>query len=411
VQSADPGVQAAGTIAICLAVGVLAVVVSDVVARWMALPAVVLELLGGILVGPDVLDIAHDSSLVSAVSQFGLTMLMFLAGYEVQMSKIMGAPLRSALGGWLGSLVFGISSGLLLVTLARPEHGVSSGVMVGLLFTTTALGTILPILRDTGALETRFGTFILSAGAIGEFGPILAIALLLSSESVVHTLVVLVIFVAVAALVLMMASRKPSERLTRLLNRTLDTSGQLGVRVAMFVVVLLVWVAGHLGLDILLGAFTAGLVLRLFFSGHDDATHKAVVERLEGVGYGFLVPIFFVVSGIRFDLDALFSDPAALALIPISLGLFLLIRGLPVYVSLHRAMQGRDRLGAAVYASTALPLIVVITGIGLQDGELREATAAALVGAGILSVLIFPLAATRIRGRKPSHHAPSWGEA
>ncbi len=226
-----------------------------------------------------------------------------------------------------------------------------------------------------------------------------------------HTLIVLVIFVAVAALVLMMASRKPSERLTRLLNRTLDTSGQLGVRVAMFVVVLLVWVAGHLGLDILLGAFTAGMVLRLFFSGHDDSTHEAVVERLEGVGYGFLVPIFFVVSGIRFDLDALFSDPSALALVPISLGLFLVIRGGPTYVALRGALAGRDRLGAAVYASTALPLVVVITGIGLDNGDLTPATAAALVGAGMLSVLIFPLAATRIRGRTPSHQAPSWGEA
>ena len=408
---ADIGVQAAGTIAICLGVGVLAVLTSDVVARWMTIPAVVLELLGGILVGPDVLDIAHDNALVSAVSQFGLTMLMFLAGYEIQMSKINGAPLRSALGGWLGSLVFGISSGLLIVYLARPEDGLSSGVMIGLLFTTTALGTVLPILRDTGDLETPFGTFILSAGAIGEFGPILAIALLLSSESVVHTLVVLVIFVVVAALVLMMASRKPSERLARLLRHTLDTSGQLGVRVAMFVVVLLVWVAGHLGLDVLLGAFTAGLVLRLFFSGHDESTHAAVIERLEAVGYGFLVPIFFVVSGIRFDLDALFSDPSALALIPISLGLFLLIRGVPTYVALAGALAGRDRVGAAVYASTALPLIVVITGIGLESGDIEEATAAALVGAGMLSVLIFPLAATSIRGLTSSHQPPSWEEA
>jgi Kef-type K+ transport system membrane component KefB len=411
VLSADVGVQAAGTIAVCLGVGVLAVLISDVIARWIALPVVVLELLGGILVGPDVLGIAHDNPLVSAVSQFGLTMLMFLAGYEIQMSKIIGAPLRSAVGGWFGSLVLGIGSGLLIVTLARPEDDVSSGVMIGLLFTTTALGTILPILRDSGDLETSFGRFILSAGAIGEFGPILAIALLLSSESVVHTLVVLVIFVAVAALVLMMASRKPSERLTRLLSHTLGTSGQLGVRVAMFVVVLLVWVAGHLGLDILLGAFTAGMVLRLFFSGHEDSTHEAVVERLEGVGYGFLVPIFFVVSGIRFDLDALFSDPSALALVPVSLGLFLVIRGGPTYIALRGALTGRDRLGAAVYASTALPLIVVITGIGLDNGDLTSATAAALVGAGMLSVLIFPLAATRIRGRTPSHQAPSWGEA
>jgi Kef-type K+ transport system membrane component KefB len=410
VSSGDVGLEAAGTIAICLGVGVLAVIVSDVVARWMTLPVVVLELVGGILVGPDVLGIAHDNVMVSGLSQFGLTVLMFLAGYEIQMSKIMGPPMTSALRGWVGSLVFGITSGIIIVTVARPEDGISSGVMVGLIFTTTALGTILPILRDTGDLDTRFGTFILSAGAIGEFGPILAIALLLSTESPLHTLVVLMVFVVVAAVVLFMASREPSERLSRLLSYTLDTSGQLGVRFAMFIVVLLVWVAGHLGLDVLLGAFTAGLVLRLFFSGHEESTQEAIIERLEGVGYGFLVPIFFVVSGIRFDLSALVSDASALALIPISLALFLLIRGLPAYVSLRGAVVGRDRLGAAVYASTALPLVVVITGIGLENGELKEATAAALVGAGMLSVLIFPLAATRIQGRA-SHHEPRWDEA
>src|SRR5690349_10601805 len=147
---------------------------------------------------------------------------MFLAGYEIQMSKIMGPPMTSALRGWVGSLVFGITSGIIIVTVARPEDGISSGVMVGLIFTTTALGTILPILRDTGDLDTRFGTFILSAGAIGEFGPILAIALLLSTESPLHTLVVLMVFVVVAAVVLFMASREPSERLSRLLSYTLD---------------------------------------------------------------------------------------------------------------------------------------------------------------------------------------------
>jgi Kef-type K+ transport system membrane component KefB len=270
--------------------------------------------------------------------------------------------------------------------------------MLGLLFTTTALGTILPILRDSGDADTRFGSFILSAGAIGEFGPIVAIALLLSGDSPWHTVLVLVVFVIVAAVVFRLALRRHPDRLAVLLRRTLSSSGQLGVRTAMFLVLFMAWVAAELGLDVLLGAFTAGLVARYFLSGTDDETHEATVARIEGAGFGLLIPIFFVVSGIRFGLDALLADPGALALIPLALVLFLVIRGVPTHLSLRGCLTGRDRVGAAVYASTALPLIVVITGIGVSDGTLKPATAAAFVGAGMLSVLVLPLAATRIRG-------------
>jgi Kef-type K+ transport system membrane component KefB len=398
VTSEKLALQASGTITACLVVAVLAVIVSDVAARWVPVPTVVLEILGGILVGPAVFGFAHDNVIVSAFSQLGLTVLMFLAGYEIQMSRVAGAPLRSACLGWAGSLVLGITAGIVVVTVARPEEGVSAGVLVGLIFTTTALGTVLPILRDTGELDTPFGTFILAAGALGEFGPILAMAVLLSGESAIHTIVVLVLFVGIAAAVLAAASRPASPRIARLMQNTLTTSGQLGVRVAMLLVIFLAWVAGHLGLDVLLGAFTAGLVARLFFSGTDEETQEATMARLEGVGFGFLVPIFFVVSGIRFDLDSLLSAPSALILIPVALVLFLLIRGVPTYLALHGALAGRDRLGAGIYAATALPLVVVITSLGVEDGRLTEATAAALVGAGMLSVLLFPLTATRVRG-------------
>ncbi len=398
--------EAAATIALCLAVGVLAVIASDIAARWLPLPSVVLEILGGILIGPAVLGIAHDNTIVSAFSELGLTVLMFLAGYEVQPSKLAGPPLRSAVVGWLTSLAVGLGVGLLLVHTLRHEDGLSSGVLLGLLFTTTALGTVLPILRDSGVLDSAFGDFVLSAGAVGEFGPILAIAVLLSSDSIVHTLVVLVVFGGIAATVLVLAHRRRSARVARLLSHTLETSGQLGVRMAMLLILVLAWAAGHLGLDVLLGAFTAGLVVRLYFSAADDADapgraetmQRETVARLEGIGFGFLVPIFFVVSGIRFDLDALLAEPAALMLVPASLVLFLLVRGGGAYGSLHGALAGRERVAAAVYTATALPLVVVLTGLGVEDKELTPATAAALVGAGMLSVLLFPLMATRIRG-------------
>ena len=224
------GLEAATTLAICAAVGVVAVVISDLAARRILLPAVVLEIVGGILVGPDVLGLAQDNVIVSAFSELGLVMLMFLAGYEIQADRIKGAPLRSALVGWAGSLVLGLAAGITLVSVTRPEDGLSSGIIVGLIFTTTALGTVLPILRDSGDLETRFGTLVLSAGAVGEFGPIVAVALLLSGDSLRHT-----------------DLRAPAVRrrrrpgplgsgawafAPRLLTprRTLGSSGQLGVR-------------------------------------------------------------------------------------------------------------------------------------------------------------------------------------
>lgn len=394
--------DAAATLALCLAVGVLAVVLSDVVARWIALPAVVLEILGGILIGPAVLGLATDNEIVAAFSELGLTVLMFIAGYEIQVSRLAGRPLRSAGAAWLASLALGLGVGILLVSLGAPEDGVSTGVLVGLIFTTTALGTLLPILRDNGDLDSRFGTFVFAAGAVGEFGPILAIALLLSRESLGHTLGVLLLFAVAATLVLLVALRPLSARVVRLMSHTLETSGQLGVRIAMLLVLTLAWVAGHLGLDVLLGAFVAGLIARVFLSGGDDAAHRGTVERLEGVGFGFLIPIFFVVSGIRFDLDALLAEPSALLLVPLSLLLFLVVRGGPTYVALGDALPGRDRLGASVYSSAALPLVVVITTLGVSEGELTAATAAAFVGAGMLSVLLFPLAADRIRGTSRS---------
>ena len=398
VSSEQLALDAAVTLALCAGVGVLAVIISDMAARRFLLPTVVVEILGGVLIGPDVLGIADDNLIVSAFSELGLVMLMFLAGYEVQVDRLKGSPLRAAVLGWAGSLILGISAGLVLVSATRPEAGATAGVMIGLIFTTTALGTVLPILRDSGDLQTRFGTFVLSAGAVGEFGPIVAIALLLSGDGFLHTGIVLFVFAAVVVLALWAAARGPSERVSVLLERTLGTSGQLGVRVVMLVVLVLTLVAAELGLDLLLGAFAAGFVIRIYLSSQRHDIARATMVRVEGAGFGFLVPIFFVVSGIRFDLSGLVADTAAVALVPIALVMFLVIRGLPAYVSLQGSLIGRDRTGAAIYIATALPLVVVITSLGVAEGILTATTAAALTASGILSVMLFPLTATRLRG-------------
>jgi Kef-type K+ transport system membrane component KefB len=339
-------------------------------------------------------------------------MLMFLAGYEIDFGRIRGRPLRLAVTGWLISLGAGIAIAIAIVFLLQgsaPDdlvaHRNAAALVIGLAITTTALGTILPPLRDAGLLHTPLGGRILAVGAMGEFGPIVAVALLLTTDNPARTALLLVGFVALALGGVWLATRKRPPRLARLVTATLGTSVQLAVRLSMLVVVFMLWVALKLGLDALVGAFSAGVIIKAFF-GHGERKEAAVVEsKLEGIGFGFLVPFFFVMSGVKLDLKALVSSPVDIATIPVFLVLFLLVRGLPTLV-LHRkdelAKAGRNAL--ALFASTQLPMVVVITSIGVEVGAIKESTAAALVTAGMLSVLIFPLLALRM-ARPPQPEA------
>jgi Kef-type K+ transport system membrane component KefB len=181
-----------------------------------------------------------------------------------------------------------------------------------------------------------------------------------------------------------------------MLGRTLDTSSQLPVRIAVLIVLGLVWVASRLGLDVLLGAFAAGLVVRLANQGED----AHVIElKLSGLAFGLFVPVFFIVSGMQLDLDALTQDIGTMLRVPLFLALFLVVRGIPTLWSHRRELVGRDRIAAALFASTALPIIVAITQIGLARGDMKPENAAALVAAGILSVLLFPAIAFALRRR------------
>jgi Kef-type K+ transport system membrane component KefB len=375
-----------------VAVAVVAPFVADRLHAWLAVPVVVAELLLGILVGPDVLDLVTitDGDVISALSDLGLAFLMFLAGYEIDFARIKGRPLRLSVLGWLASLVLGVSIGLLLA------GGGETGLVVGLALTTTALGTILPILRDTGQASTPFGVRVLAVGAVGEFGPILAIAFALSGDRPVHTTVVLVLFAVAGVLAAWVARRPRHPRIARLVTATLGTSAQLGVRICVFVVIGMFALAEFLGLDPILGAFVAGIVVHLFLAAGSEHEAEAVLSRLEGIGFGFFIPLFFVVSGVQFDLDALLSSSRALLLMPVFLLLFLVIRGLPTWLLHRNELPERQPVALGLFAATALPLVVVITSIGVDEGALLPATAASLVGAGMISVLVFPLLGLRL---------------
>lgn len=384
--------QTLSMLVIIFVVAVSGPFIVDRLSGWIVLPSVVVEILLGILVGPAVLGLVELDDVVEALSDLGLAFLMFLAGYEINFSRIRGGPLRRATWGWLTSLVLGLAIGLFFAQDA-------GGLVIGLALTTTALGTILPIVRDRGEINTSFGNRVLAVGTVGEFGPIVAIAFVLSGERPRDTLVVLIIFAALALAGAWLARQPRHPQLARVVTATLGSSSQVGVRLCVLTVIALFALAEWLGLDPVLGAFTAGILVHLALESSNPEVAEVVESRLEGIGFGFFIPIFFVVSGVNLDIESLVSDPSALATVPLFLSLFLVVRGLPTYLFHRGVLSQADGMALSLFASAALPLIVVVTSLGVSVGVLGPSRAAALVAAGILSVLLFPLVAGHVRGK------------
>ncbi|HEX7610661.1 MAG TPA: cation:proton antiporter [Solirubrobacteraceae bacterium] len=357
--------------------------------RGVVIPVVVIELLLGILVGPQVIGL-HVTELISFFSDLGLGLLFFFAGYEIDVRRIAGQPLRLALAGWGLSLLLAYSVGGLLAL---------TGVVLSLLYTgsalaTTAIGTLIPILSDTGDLRTRFGTFLLAAGAVGEFGPILLLTLILSTQSTLHNAVILVAFIALAVAVALFAVRS-SERTLPLLERTLESSSQLAVRWILVLVFALALLAFELGLDLLLGGFAAGVITREVMGSREM---PAFDSKLTAVAFGVFVPFFFVTSGMNLDVQALFASVSGVAKMLMFFVLFLVVRGVPALVLYRGVLDARERAALALMSSTQLPLVLAITTLASATGHMRASTAAALVGAAVLSTLVFPTVGLRLRG-------------
>ncbi|MFB6895867.1 MULTISPECIES: cation:proton antiporter [Streptomyces] len=395
------------TLVLIMVIAVLAPLLAYGVGRRVPVPLAVFEILLGICVGPDVLDWAHSDALIDGLSQLGLTMLIFLAGYEIEFGKVRGDTLRRSVWAWLAALALGLTAGVLL------GGGYSTGVFIGVALTSTALGTVLPVLRDSGGLRGRFGSVVMAFGAVGEFGPIIAMALLLSGRTAAQSTVLLAVFAALTAAAVYWALRPRPPWFAHVIAKTLHTSGQFAVRFVFLLIALMLGASTALGLDVLLGAFAAGLITRLVLTGAAPEAGPEILAKVEGVGFGFLVPVFFVVTGIEFDLDSLLSGGRTLLLLPVFLALFLVVRGGPMWFLAPRDLDRTDRGALVLYGSTALPLVVAITTIGLDDKALSAGEAAALVGAGMVSVLVFPLLALRIRaGRdQPSEEAVSGAES
>ncbi|MFG3038215.1 cation:proton antiporter [Streptomyces sp. NPDC048330] len=381
------------TLILIMAIAVLAPLLAYAVGRRFPVPLVIFEILLGILIGPDVLDWARSDALIDGLSQLGLAMLIFLAGYEIEFGKVRGDTLRRSVWAWTAALVLGLSTGVLL------GGGYTRGVFIGVALTSTALGTVLPVLRDAGELQGRFGSVVMAFGAVGEFGPIIAMALLLSGRGAAESTVLLAVFAALTAGAVLWALRPRPPWFSKVIARTLHSSGQFAVRFVFLLLALMLGASTALGLDVLLGAFAAGLVTRLVLTGAAPDSGPEILAKIEGVGFGFLVPVFFVVTGIEFDLDSLLAGGRPLILLPVFLLLFLVVRGGPIWLLAPRDLDRTDRGGLVLYGSTALPLVVAITTIGVDDKAMPAGEAAALVGAAMVSVLVFPLLALRLRAR------------
>ncbi|MFF4322198.1 cation:proton antiporter [Streptomyces sp. NPDC001568] len=385
-----------GTFVLIMVVAVLAPILAYGVSRWLSVPLVIFEIVMGILIGPDVLGWAHSGDVIDVLSELGLAMLIFLAGYEIRFDQVKGDTLNRSVVAWLVTLVLGLAAGILLAH----GDGFEKGVYIGTALTSTALGTILPVLRDSGDLGSRFGTVMMAMGAVGEFGPIIAMALLLSGRAPAGSAAVLIAFGVLTAAAVFWALRPKPPWFSKVIATTLHSSAQFAVRLVFLLLVAMLALAEVLGLDVLLGAFAAGLITRLVLHGAAPESSEAVLSKVEAIGFGFLVPLFFVVTGIEFDLDALLAGGGTLLLLPVFLALFLVVRGLPMWLLAPRDLGRRDRSALVLFGSTALPLVVAITTLGVEAGKVEPGEAAALVGAGMLSVLAFPLLGMRLRARQ-----------
>jgi Kef-type K+ transport system membrane component KefB len=377
-----------------LAIVVTAAVAGTVAAvaggRGLFLPVVVLELVFGVVIGPQGLDLAQVNGFTGFFSDLGLGMLFFFAGYEIDIPRIRGRPLTLALFGWAMSLAIAYGLGGALAAAGV----VVSLVYVGSALATTAIGTLLPVLSDTGELDTEFGTYLLAAGAVGEFGPVLLLTLVLSTQSAFHSAVILVAFVALALAVALVAVRS-SARTMPLFERTIEKSSQLAVRWIVVLVFALALLASHLGLDLLLGGFAAGLITRQVLRKREVPGFDS---KLTAIAFGVFIPFFFVVSGMRLDVDALFSTPSSVGKLLLFFVLFLVVRGTPALLLYRGVLPLReDRMALALFTATQLPLIVAITTVAVQGGHMRSSTAAALIGAGALSTLAGPLHGLHMR--------------
>src|SRR4051795_11703736 len=351
------------------------------------LPSVILEIVAAIVIGPSVLGIVEPDQAIAVIALIGLTFVLFLAGLEIDFRRLRGGVLR------LTALAFALSFGVAVaVSLGLKAAGlVDTPLLVAIILCATSLGVLVPVLKDAGEISSTFGQLIISAASIADFGAIILLSIFFSGEGGTGSTLLLLgaLFALAATVFLVVRGAERSVRIRDDLVRLQDTTAQIRVRAALVLFVGFAALAEQLGLEVILGTFIAGAILSLV-DRDEVMTHPEFRRKLEAVGFGFFIPAFFVTSGVRFDLDALTASASSALMVPVFLLALLAVRGIPAILYL-RAVDARQAAIAGVMQATSLPFIVAATAIGMELDLIDAAAGAALVGAGLLSVLIFPL--------------------
>lgn len=377
------------SLAIIALIAFLAPVIAQVIPH-KPVPETVLLLLFGALLGPSGAGVIELSAPIKLLSELGLAFLFLLAGYEIDPKMLAGTSGKKGLGTWAASFIFALA---LIHLHPNIAIGGIDAVPMAILLTTTALGTLMPILRERELMGTKVGDAVIAYGTWGELGPILAMAILLSTRTGWQTAAILAAFAAlciVAALVPKTA-RKQGHALYRFLEKKADTTSQTLLRGTIMILVALVAFSAMFDIDIVLGAFAAGFVLR-FIRPEGNVSLEA---KLDGIGFGFLIPLFFVVSGAKIDLSAIAADPATLVRFIV---LLVAIRAVPIAISLSLGktrgeFSTHERASVALYCTTALPIIVAVTSLAVKNGSMDSQTASIMVAAGAITVFLMPLLA------------------
>lgn len=354
------------------------------------IPQIVVLIFGGLLIGPHGIGLSVTTS-IQLLSNIGLGFLFLLAGYELDPRLFREQSGRLAMIGWAVSALLAVGA----VGILSSVNLVRDFVPIGLALTTTALGTLLPILHDNNMLGGKFGRNVMAAGAVGELFPIVAISLFLTKRAQYIALASL-LAVVVAALLLTAAPKVLGERrMKALIDQGRRATAQSTLRWTVVLLLVLLVAAEQFGLDVVLGAMLAGMVLRSWTRKMVEDV-KPLEEKLEAVGYGIFIPLFFVVSGMTLDIASIVANPLRLVIFA---GLLLVVRGLPSMLIYLRVLPFRQRVEMTFIAATTMPLLIALAEIGLHDGVMLPSNAAALVGAGVVSVLIFPAVAALLHRR------------
>lgn len=385
-----------GTVVVVTVIALLAPLLVQL-APPLRLPAVVLEIVFGIVVGPSGFDWVEVDIPTDVLALFGLGFLLFLAGLEIDPRRLRGAAGRVGVA-FVVSLALAIAVGFGVELV----HETTSAVFVGLALVSTSLGLVVPVLRDAGQTNTEFGQLVLAGSSAGEFGSILLVSVFFSQEasSTESTIFLLAAFGVLAVVIGLALSRAGrSIRVSGTLLRLEETTAQLGVRFAVMLLAVFFVLATDLGLEAILGAFVAGALLRVV-DADERLIHERFRAKVEAIGYGFLVPVFFVSSGLRFDADALFAEPEHLLLAGALLVGLLVARGVPAL--LYRPLVGTRRaVSAGLLQATSLTFLVVAAHLGRELEVFDAAAASALLAAGLLSVVLFPPLALALLSRSP----------